>query len=273
MRLLVGIVLGICASVVASPAMAADGIPVIQQNAIVQAHCAVCHNNRTLNGGLSLQDFDAASVAPSLAAIMLSKLTSGLPLDTVSKASSDDAAGAQLSKRLSGGAIMAAGIAPPDIATTRALGAALAKRAAHATSWQVTRSEDSAKSSQTTASVLREVMRERDTVESYRLVLTCDASSKQGQMQLAWSPVPTVGTFSIAVDDTVRGPYTVEGTEAMGNGVGSGKGLAAFRFPAPTLPARRLLIRNLFPNETVEFSFNDLPLAARRALSLGLNGQ
>ena len=91
MRLLAGIVLGICTSVVVSPAMAAERIPVRQQNAIVQKHCAVCHNDGTLNGGLSLQDFDAASVAPSLAAMMLSKLTSGLPLDTVSKASSDDA--------------------------------------------------------------------------------------------------------------------------------------------------------------------------------------
>lgn len=273
MRRLAGIVLGICASVVVSPAMAAEVLPVIQQNAIVQKHCAVCHNNRSLNGGLSLQDFDAASVAPSLAAMMLSKLTSGLPLDTVSKASLDDVARAELSHRLASGAIMAAGVAPPDIATTRALSAALAERAANATSWQVSRSEDSAKATQTTASVLREVMRQGDTVESYRLVLTCDESSRRGQMQLAWSPVPTMGTFSIVVDDTVRGPYTVEGKEAMGNGVGASNGLAAFPFPMPTLPTNRLLVRNLFPNETVEFSFHDLPSAARQTLASCLNGQ
>jgi hypothetical protein len=273
MRLLAGIVLGICASVVVSPAMAADGMPVVQQNAIVQKHCAVCHNSRSMNGGLSLQEFDAASVTPSLAAMMLSKLTSGLPLDTVSKASANDAANAQLSKRLFGGAIMAAGIAPPDISTIRALSAALAKRAVNATSWHVSRSKEPEKANQMTASVLREVMRQSDTVESYRLILTCDASSRQGEMQLAWSPMPTVGTFSIVVDDRVRGPYTVEGKESMGNGVGSSNGLAAFRFPMPALPARSLLIRNLFPNETVEFSFNDLPSAARQALAPCLNGR
>ena len=92
-------------------------------------------------------------------------------------------------------------------------------------------------------------------------------------MQLAWSPVPTVGTFSIVVDDSLRGPYTVEGKEAMGNGVGSSNGLAAFRFPVPALPTNRLLIRNLFPNETVEFSFNDLPSAARQDLAPCLNGR
>ena len=274
MRLLAVIVLGIVALTFVSLAMAADGIPLTQQNALVKKHCAVCHSDRTLNGGLSLQHFDAADVAPSLAAMMLSKLTSGLPLDTISRASSNEEAGAQLSKRLFGGAIMAAGIAPPDIATTRALSAALVERAANATSWQVSRSENPAtKTPQTTASILREVMRQGDTVESYRLVLTCDELSRQGQVQLAWSPVPTVGTFSIVVDDTVRGPYTVDGKEAMGNGVGSSNGLASFQFPTPALPSHRLLIRNLFPNETVEFSFNDLPSAASRALAPCLAGR
>ena len=201
---------------------AADTMPVEQQNALVQKHCAVCHSDRANNGGLTLQHFNAAHVAPSLAAMMLSKLTSGLPLETVVRASSDQAAVAQVSERLRGGAIMAAGIAPPDLSTTLALTAALAMKARTATVWDVSRVDDPVKRTSTiTASILREVVRKDDLAESYRLVLTCEITSRLGQMQVAWSPVPRVGTLSVTADGEMRGPYSVEGKETMGNGKGA----------------------------------------------------
>lgn len=274
MRHLAGIALAIVVLVVATRATAATELPVAQQNALVQKHCAVCHTDRTPNGGLSLQHFDATEVAPSLAAMMLSKLTSGLPLQTIARASSDEAAEGLLTKRLFGGAIMAAGVVPPDIATIRALSAALAARAATAGSWQLSRGHDpTSKMPRATVSVVREVARQADVVESYRLLLTCNEASGEGHMQLAWSPVATTGAFSMIVDGVVRGPYVVEGQEAMGNGTGMGKGLAAFQFPSLVVPSRALVVRGLFPHEEVDFSFADLPAVARKALEPCVTGR
>src|SRR5262245_42350029 len=56
---------------------AAEAMPVVQQNALVQKYCAVCHDDIHRNGGLSLQHFDASNVDPSLAAMMKSKLKTG----------------------------------------------------------------------------------------------------------------------------------------------------------------------------------------------------
>ena len=55
---LVGVLLGSSPQV--TLALAVDPMPVEQQNALVQKHCAVCHNDRAKNGGLTLQHFSAA---------------------------------------------------------------------------------------------------------------------------------------------------------------------------------------------------------------------
>lgn len=263
---LVGVLLSSLLLVSSVPA--ADTMPVEQQNSLVRKHCAVCHSDRAQNGGLTLQHFNAADVATSLAAMMLSKLTSGLPLETVVRASSDQVALAQVSQRLMGGAIMAAGIMPPDLPTTLALTLALATKANTASAWDVSRADESVtRTSTITASVLREVARKTDLVQSYRLVLTCETTSRQGRMQLAWSPEPRVGTFSVTADGAMRGPYTVEGKETMGSGKGASGGLAAFVIPDGLLPSQSLAVRNLFPDEVAEFSFITLPPAARATLA------
>jgi hypothetical protein len=64
-------------AVVYGQGRAAELMPVIQQNALVQKYCAVCHDDAHRNGGLSLQHFDASNVDPSLAAMMASKLKTG----------------------------------------------------------------------------------------------------------------------------------------------------------------------------------------------------
>jgi hypothetical protein len=262
------IIWAVCGVLLGTSVSAQTTMSVEQQNAIVQKHCAVCHNDAANNGGLTLQHFDATAVAPSLAAMMLSKLTGGLPLDTVTRASSDPTAKTQVSKQLQGGAIMAAGIAPPDDATTFMLATTLASQAKSATVWHMGFATSAGGAvSVESASLLREVRRKPDMAESYRLVLTCDTVSREGSMQLAWSPEPRLGSFTATVDGTVHGPYRVEGKERMGNGVGTSGGLAAYVIPNVSLPSSALIVRDLFPGETVEFGFGDLSSAARQALA------
>ena len=163
---------------------------------------------------------------------------------------------------------MAAGVAPPEGPKILAFALALAAQSKNANAWHASRSTDAAtKAEITTVSTVREALRTEGTAESYRLVLTCDRTSRIGRMQLAWSPIPRVGTFSVTSDGAARGPYRVEGKERMGNGVGASGGLAAYEFTNASLPSRSRAIRNLFPNEGVEFMFSALPRAARTALA------
>src|SRR6185295_5370541 len=92
-------------------AAASDTMPVAQQNALVQKHCAVCHTDAARNGGLSLQHFDASNLDPSLAAMLVSKIRTG--------------------------ALSAAGLPTPDPATRRALVSALTAEAAGSHEWFV----------------------------------------------------------------------------------------------------------------------------------------
>ena len=52
-------------------------MPPAEQNALVRRYCAVCHTDAAMNGGLSLQQYDAAKRDPALAAMILSKLNNG----------------------------------------------------------------------------------------------------------------------------------------------------------------------------------------------------
>jgi hypothetical protein len=57
--------IGAVAALAAVPvALASGAMPVPQQNALVQKYCAVCHSDAHMNGGLSLQHFDAAYPDP-----------------------------------------------------------------------------------------------------------------------------------------------------------------------------------------------------------------
>ena len=95
---------------------AAEPMPVVQQNALVQKYCAVCHDDIHRNGGLSLQHFEASNVDPSLAAMMASKLKTG--------------------------AIGAAGLPRPDQATQDAFFNALDAKSTGSNEWTLTRTED-----------------------------------------------------------------------------------------------------------------------------------
>jgi len=260
---------------------AAEPAVLDQQNRFVKTHCAVCHNDRANNGGLSLEGFDAAVAPPSLAAMMLNKMTSGTALATVHAASHDPTAAAALDKGVKNGAMGAAGIGVPDKGTQEGLVAAFASQSNGATKWTVARTKLRATGAELiTASIVREspsapaAGRPLTEAEMYRLVLTCNAGTREGAMQLAWSPVPKRGTLAVAVDGKPATSYTVDGTERMGNGTSATTGPAAYviaRFGGGTarieLPKRTLTATGLFAGETVTFPFDELAKPARQALS------
>jgi hypothetical protein len=210
-----------------SLAFSADVIPFAKQNALVAAQCAVCHNDAALNGGLTLQHFDAAKASPSLIAMMLAKLNTG----------AFGASGKQGN--------------PEDEA---ALKLAFAEQAKGATEWTVERG------AVTTASILRTAR-----AESYRIIVTCDAASKRGSLQLAWAPIPKNGTLNASADGKLTA-YTIDVREKMGTGGDAVAAGANVMLKGP-LPAQSLTVGGLFPDQTVTFPFAQLPADARSALS------
>ena len=279
MKLLAMLVL---TAALAAPVAAAEPVTLERQNTFVKTHCAVCHTDRANNGGLSLEGFDAAVAAPSLSAMMLSKITSGTALATVHAADRDTAAAASLKRGLGKGAVNASGLGSPDNATVDGLVAAFASQSANATKWSVDqRPQRGTSGLLVTASILRELPSSaaagRGDTEAamYRLVLTCNATTRQGAMQLAWSPVPKEGPLTVALDGKPATTFKVEGKERMGNGTGVVSGPAAFvvaRFGGGAeqkieLPKRTLTVSELFAGETVSFPFDELNKASREALS------
>jgi len=263
---------------VAPATVTGQAMPAAEQNVLVQKHCAVCHSDTTPNGGLSLEHFDGAQTPPSLAAVMLSKIVGGLSLDTIQAAPSHLDAKTLVATRMKGGAMLAAGVPPPSDATTYAFIEALASTARGARDWSVGPEGNAPTNGRTVAaSILREVPRpEEGQAAMYRLILTCNATSREGEMRLSWSPVPTEGTLLAAVDTRAPVARSVQGREKMGNGSaapptppasvvlsGSRTGDDAQRIP---LPGEKLTISGLFA-DTVDFPFDRLPPAARQRLT------
>ena len=203
-------------------------MPAPQQNALVQKYCAVCHTDKSNNGGLSLQHFDAAKAPPSLIAMVLSKMKSG--------------------------AIGAAGNGIPEKPVIEAWTQAFATEAAGATDWNRERTAE-----QLSVSLFRETTMGTGERRAWRVITSCNLTTNVGSLQLAWSPQPANGTLTASIDGKPAVPYTVKGSEKMGNGsTVVTNGLAALEL-APTLPAESLSIAGLFPNETATFPFATLP--------------
>ena len=212
---------------------AADLMPHAQQTQLVMKYCAVCHSDTSRNGGLTLQHFDASKLDPSLAAMLVSKLR--------------------------GGAMGASGIPTPDRETTKALTAALAAESEGAQQWTV---------SKQSAAILREVPTPSNAGNQpnlYRLVVSCDPATGQGEVQLTWAPNAATGTVLASLDGKAPTSHIVEGTEPMGNGQGSA--LRASVKLASTMPEQSLTVSNIFPDQKVSFPFESLPGAARQALA------
>ena len=233
-------------------------MPAAQQNALVAKHCTVCHNDSHLNGGLSLSHFDAQSADAGVAAMLVSKITTGVAAARIVAGRSDPEIAALVERQVQTGAMMAAGVPPPDKATQVALVLSLSAEAAGADEWVVQRPE----SLKTTASLVRETASPTHPGEtdSYRLTLTCTGDG-QGLVQLAWAPgVPKVGTeISISVDEGAPFTYTIQPGEKEFKGTIGTMGVGAALIAVDELPARSLTVRNLFPDETVAFPFAGVP--------------
>jgi len=226
-------------------ASAAEIMPPAQQNALIQKYCAVCHTDAARNGGLSLEHYDAAQADPALARMLLSKLRNG--------------------------AMGAAGLGIPDSATRDAWVAVTAAQAERAGSWTVIHSAaPRSKAPVLTASIVREVApRKPDTdAPAYRLTVACNTASRQGEMQLTWSPAPqTNRAFSVSADGNAAIPHSLKGREEkMGNGLALTTGLASTVLNVE-LPEKTLTIADLFPGETVVFPLGELDRADRRQLA------
>jgi hypothetical protein len=269
----------------ATPARAAELMPPAQQNALVQKYCAVCHTDAVKNGGLSLEHFDAAQAPASLTAMLLSKLTGGVLLKTAREAPSNASAAAFIDKKMRSGAMGAAGIPIPDKTTIDALIHAFAVESAGAMEWTVERLKDAATGApMLTVSLLRELPSAKNAGEAevYRLIASCNRATQEGYVQLAWSPVPQSGTLAASVDGNAAAQFQVEGSEKMGNGSGVVlHGLAALMLTETKrgvsrtglpFPAESLTISDLFPGETVTFSFANLPKDARQEFNACFSG-
>jgi hypothetical protein len=242
---------------------AAETMPAAQQNALVQKYCAVCHTDAANNGGLSLEHFDAAQAAPSLTAMLLSKLTGGASLRTAGEISSNPGAAALVDKKMKSGAMGAAGIPRPEKSTIDALIQALQMESTGATEWAVQRKTGgSAGAPVIEASVLREVpsAESADEARAYRLIASCDVATRRGFLQVAWSPLPQRGTLAVSVDGSGVVNYPLGGDMAALILPGSENDTAG----GSLLPAETLTITDLFPGETVVFPFANLPLNARQ---------
>jgi len=275
-----------CIAIVFLAAAAQEGaagpVALETQNSFVKTHCAVCHTDRANNGGLSLEGFDAKIAAPSLSAMMLSKITSGTALATVHAAGQDASAAAVLKRGLVKGAVNASGLGAPASDVVDGLVTAFAAQSAHATVWSLElRKHRTTGADIVIASIARELpsaaAADRGDTEAamYRLVLTCNVTAHEGAMQLAWSPVPKEGPLAIAADGQPATMFKVEGKERMGNGTPVTSGPAAFviaRFGGTSdsriqLPKRTLTASGLFAGESVTFPFDELNRATRDALS------
>jgi cytochrome c551/c552 len=259
----VAVRIAIIAGVLVTTASATELMPAEEQNALVQKYCTVCHTDSSKNGGLSLEHFDAAHASPSLIAMMLSKLSGGASLQTVREMTTSANAAALLKKKMKSGAMGAAGIPIPSNATSDAWLEAFAKESAGATEWSVERSRS------VTASMLREMASSKTPgdAEAYRVVASCNPETREGSIQVAWSPAPQSGSLAASVDGKAAVQYVVDGSEKMGNGSGLElHGRAVLVLAALPFPTESLTIRDLFPDHNVTFSFADLPRDARRGL-------
>ena len=218
-------------------------MPVAEQNALVQQYCAVCHTDAAKNGGLSLEHYDAARRDPALAAMMLTKLNSG--------------------------AMGAAGNGVPEKAAQEAWLESTREQAAGADKWFVTR--DGAIS----ASIVREVPPRSPGATgspAYRLLVTCNASTGAGEMQLSWSPQPQTGrTMTVTSDNGAPVEYKIDGKESMGNGATVQSGHASVVLSSGhggklDFAKQSLTILELFDGEEVIFPFAELDVKARAEL-------
>jgi len=259
-------------------------ISLSEQNVMMEKYCVICHLDTAMNGGLSLEHFDAATVSPPLAAILVSKFTTGVPLEDVMKPELDSQTVAEIEfgKRVGAPSVMGiAGLPLPTDGEINGFIMAMARRSNDAEHWHIAVDEEeiSADIVRVTTIPVREDQGDRDI--TYRLVLTCDTSNGEGEILLTWSPVPANGDLKVIVDSDPPVDFVIDGQELMANGdsgtsapssvvlAGLGKN---DDHPDIAVPRIRLRIKGPLPTDEVEFSFNDLWGSEPRLLNACFSG-
>lgn len=243
---------------------AAESMGAAQETAIVHKYCGGCHSDALMYGGLSVQHFDAAHPDPTLAAMLLSKITNGHTPKDVSAA---DSAG--VLKMMKQSAMGAAGQGVPDEESQVMFSRALALQSQGAYEWNITSENTRASAEDTTliASILREKpsVKYPGVTDSYRLIVRCRPSTREGEVKVAWANAPAGEgqMMSVAVDSAEAFQHKVDGGRAQGNGSG-GPGATSLQIP---LPAQSLTVSNLFGDGNVVFPFGGLSQAARQDLA------
>lgn len=240
-------------------------MPAAQQNAVVQKYCGGCHNDAQMQGGLSVQHFDAANPEPAVAAMLVSKLTGGrTPEAVLAVAKTGDSA--QIMTLLNRGAMGASG-EKADEPTQIAFVEALSTEAAGAGQWDTRWNGKTV-----TSSILRAFTSTKfpGATDMYRLILTCRTDTHDGEIKLAWANgVPEEGQpITVAVDGNAPITHIAEGGKKQGNGAnGPGATILYPGIPNLPLPSRSLTVSNVFPNETPVFPFDTLSPALRANLA------
>jgi hypothetical protein len=272
---LAGALLLLCSAGAAGAATDAS-LPIARQNDLVKTYCAACHDDARRVGGLSLEHFDAAQADPTIAAMLLSKLTNGLTLETVKAADGDPDVMALVDKEVKTSAIFAAGVQPPDATIVRAWISALSNAASGATAWT-----SSAPSTEgTAASLVREVPIASDAAKAniYRLAVACNPDTRAGEITLTWAPgdllngrevsatadgdAPVTQKLAVTTWKGNRGPTRGIGSVVLYSSRGNETGATL-----TALPGRTLSVANLMNDQSVTFPFSDLAPATRQALS------
>jgi hypothetical protein len=250
-------------------------MPSAQQNSVVQKYCASCHSDALMYGGLSVEHFDAAHPDPSLAAMLVSKLTSGQTPEEVKAATQGPDSEATILGFMKTGAIGAAGNGVPDKTTQVAFVRALSAEAAGAEEWHSRWDESPRTQSRIlTANILRELPSTKfpGKTDMYRLILSCRIATHEGEIKLAWANgVPDEGRrITVAVDGEAPFTHKVEGGKKQGNGTNGPGATVLFPNPETSLlfPRQSLTVSNVFPDETVVFPFENLSQPLRRDLSM-----
>ena len=203
-----------------------------QQNAILRAHCVVCHTSAKPAGGLVLDTFDLARPDPGIARMLRVKIV-------------EDAA------------LGAAGIPQPDAATIDALVHALAAASEQEIDgigrWRAYVAEEGRSGySLITVRIVQPAQRRGGAAASaaYELTLTCGGRSREGNVSLGRH-----------VTNAVSGPVPTNSAEPV-------TGPAFSVVPAGALTVQP----TGFPDEHVTFPFADLTPAVRHLLTWCFNG-
>ncbi|HKE83907.1 MAG TPA: hypothetical protein VKB50_09140 [Vicinamibacterales bacterium] len=238
-----------------TPAPASDLMPVAQQNALVQKHCVGCHKGAAPAGALSFEAFDAARPDPSVAGMMLVKITAD-------------------------GAMGAAGVPKPDAPTMDAFIGALSTAAASAPSgpgvWSVTLAEEPKRGHDlVTARITQEIPLPagKRQFAVYQLTLTCSGATRRGEMQLATfakagadAPM-TIRAMSARADGAVPFTYALDGGAPQSATLRATQEHSGTAQDTMLLPSRILAVSGLYLKENVSFAFTGLSPTVRQVFA------